>query len=73
MDALHEAMKMNALFTPDRQLLVEQVHQPGLAAPNATPEVQTLHELWLIPAQPSQQGSLTLLLQIVPKAVERLN
>ena len=37
---LHEAMKVTALLVLERQAVEEQVHQPGLAATDATPDIQ---------------------------------
>jgi hypothetical protein len=44
-DALHEAMKMHAQLALAGQRMKEEVHQVGLAAPDSTPQVQTLHRL----------------------------
>ncbi len=37
---VHEAVKVAASFGFERQALEEQVHEPGLAAPDAAPEIQ---------------------------------
>ena len=38
---LHEAVEVTALLVPERQALEEQIHQPGLAAADAAPHVQS--------------------------------
>ena len=42
---LHEAMEVAALLVRERQALEEQVHQPGLAAADAAPDVQAALQL----------------------------
>ena len=42
---LHEAMEVAALLVAERQALEEQVHQPGLAASDAAPDVQPALQL----------------------------
>ncbi len=39
-DTAHQLMKMAAAARQRREAVVEQIHQPGLAAPDATPQVQ---------------------------------
>ena len=41
---LHEAMKVTALLVLEGQRLEEQVHEPGLAATDAAPEIQSLFQ-----------------------------
>ena len=36
----HEAVKVDALLAFQREPVVEKIHQPGLAAPHAAPEVK---------------------------------
>jgi len=40
MDALHEPVKVNPLLALHRKMFKKQVHQPGFAAPDATPDIQ---------------------------------
>ncbi len=59
-DAAHEAMEMGAVLLLDRQAVIEQVDQEGLAAAYAAPEVQPLYRLGLLPErrQPVQPAVL---------------
>ena len=43
MDLAHEAMEVHAAFVRERQRREEQIHEPGLAAPDRAPQVQALH------------------------------
>ena len=58
MDELHEAMKVTALLVLERQAVEEQIHEPGLAATDAAPDIQALLEIALLAAtqQPFQQA-----------------
>ena len=40
---VHEAVEVQPAAFAQRQAVEEQVHEPGLAAPDATPEVQAAH------------------------------
>ncbi len=48
-DAAHEAMEVGAVLLLDRQAVIEQVDQEGLAAPHPAPEVQALDRFGLLP------------------------
>ncbi|MCY1226880.1 hypothetical protein D9M72_391300 [compost metagenome] len=58
-DALHEAVEVGTHLLLERQCVVEGIHQVGLAATYATPEVQALHRpLALLAEQAAQQAGL---------------
>ncbi len=48
-DAAHEAVEVGAVLLLDRQAVVEQVDQEGLAAADAAPEIQALDRPGLLP------------------------
>src|SRR6185369_11428083 len=54
MDFLHEPVKVGARLARDRRAVEETVHQETLAAPDATPKVNTLYCL-LASKQPDER------------------
>ena len=70
-DVLHETVEVTALAVLERQAVVEQIHQPGLAATDATPDVQALMKLLLLAREqaleqtPFRLGSEQALAQII--------
>ena len=43
MDAQHKTMLVLTLFTPARQAMEEQIHQPRFSSPDSAPHIQTTH------------------------------
>jgi hypothetical protein len=69
-DALHESVEMDTLFFLPRQRFEKQVHQPGLAAANAAPEIQTADRCRIALAQPAPEPRPGLLPQVLPQRLE---
>jgi hypothetical protein len=70
MDALHEAVEMDALPACRRKAVEKQVHQPGLAAPDCAPEVETANRRRPPAPEPVEQRRLSAPLQFVPEIVQ---
>ena len=79
--AVHETVEVDAYLEFERQAVVERIHQEGLAAPDATPQVETVHR-WARLARASAQPlepAVALALrgrrreQVVIDAIERLH
>jgi hypothetical protein len=56
MDLVHHAMEVNSLFRLDREALEKQVHEKGLAATYATPQVHSAYCRLTFSAVESEQG-----------------
>ena len=69
-NALHKAMKMDALFSFYRQIFVKKVHQPGFATPNTSPDVKSPDVFWPMTADSIQNRWLTLSLEGMPQIIQ---
>ena len=71
---LHEAMEVAALAVLERQRLIKQIHQPGLAASDAAPDVQPLLRFALLAREQALQQALGLgREQSLPKIIQQGN
>src|SRR6185295_6273569 len=52
---LHEAVEMRAAFRREREARVEQIHDPGLAAPDTAPQVHAPGR-GAVAGEPAQQA-----------------
>jgi hypothetical protein len=56
-DVEHEGVEMDALLPLDLQLIVEQIHQHRLAAPDRAPQIHAAGRRWLAARNPPQQAA----------------
>src|SRR3546814_6739058 len=57
MDVEHEGVEMDAPLPLDSELVVEQVHQHRLAAPDRTPQIDAAQRLGLAAGQAPEQAA----------------
>jgi hypothetical protein len=70
LNLLHEGVEMHAALGLDADMGEEQVHQHGLAPPNAAPEIQTLLSRGFRPAEARQQALALRRLQLFAQLLQ---
>ena len=63
-------MKVIPLLAFSGEMLVEEIHQPGFAAPDTAPQVNTFDVTGFFAPEPAEQPGLPLPLQFVPEIIQ---